>query len=257
MGVPGIDPLKAVGTYVDAARLERADLRPRCAGDRHAQQLRGRGGHLQGRRRPRHCRASASSRPLRRANSSRQQARKIAMFCTGGIRCEKATSFLRAQGFEKVYHLKGGILKYLETVPPEKSLWQGSCFVFDEREGLTHGLDIEKPTRLISRSSRGPPPHSSWSSAAASSASRPPRRWRVSFSSCTCQRLAWSTIGRTRSKRRCSPSKRSHSRFSPVSSRMVREVRWCSWRISAKRRSAEVRSVTSSAYCSATPMSAR
>ncbi|WP_421695537.1 rhodanese-related sulfurtransferase [Aestuariivirga sp.] len=71
--------------------------------------------------------------------------RPIAMFCTGGIRCEKATSYLRAQGFSKVYHLKGGILKYLETIPREQSLWQGSCFVFDEREGLGHGLAIEKP----------------------------------------------------------------------------------------------------------------
>ena len=71
--------------------------------------------------------------------------RPIAMFCTGGIRCEKATSYLRQQGFEKVYHLKGGILKYLEVIPPEQSLWQGACFVFDEREGLGHGLDIVKP----------------------------------------------------------------------------------------------------------------
>ena len=71
--------------------------------------------------------------------------RKIAMFCTGGIRCEKATSFMRARGFENVYHLKGGILKYLETIPAGQSLWRGSCFVFDEREGLGHGLTIEKP----------------------------------------------------------------------------------------------------------------
>ena len=71
--------------------------------------------------------------------------RPIAMFCTGGIRCEKATSFLRAQGFEKVYHLKGGILKYLEVIPPAQSLWQGACFVFDEREGLGHGLEIVRP----------------------------------------------------------------------------------------------------------------
>jgi UPF0176 protein len=71
--------------------------------------------------------------------------RPIAMFCTGGIRCEKATSYLRALGFEKVYHLKGGILKYLETIPPQHSMWQGSCFVFDEREGLGHGLEIVRP----------------------------------------------------------------------------------------------------------------
>ncbi|MDE2446197.1 MAG: rhodanese-related sulfurtransferase [Alphaproteobacteria bacterium] len=65
---------------------------------------------------------------------------KIAMFCTGGIRCEKASSFMLHEGFEKVYHLKGGILKYLERIPPEKSLWEGSCFVFDERVAVGHGL---------------------------------------------------------------------------------------------------------------------
>lgn len=66
--------------------------------------------------------------------------KKVAMFCTGGIRCEKASSYMRQQGFETVYHLKGGILKYLEEVPAEESLWQGECFVFDERVGVTHGL---------------------------------------------------------------------------------------------------------------------
>ncbi|MEB3358885.1 MAG: rhodanese-related sulfurtransferase [Synechococcales bacterium] len=66
--------------------------------------------------------------------------KKVAMFCTGGIRCEKATSYLIQQGFEEVYHLKGGILKYLETIDPNQSLWQGECFVFDERVAVIHGL---------------------------------------------------------------------------------------------------------------------
>lgn len=66
--------------------------------------------------------------------------KKIALFCTGGIRCEKASSLLLSQGFEEVYHLKGGILKYLEEVPTDESLWQGECFVFDERVALQHGL---------------------------------------------------------------------------------------------------------------------
>ena len=66
---------------------------------------------------------------------------KVAMFCTGGIRCEKATSLMLEEGFEDVYHLKGGILKYLETIPKDKSLWQGECFVFDQRVAVTHGLD--------------------------------------------------------------------------------------------------------------------
>lgn len=65
---------------------------------------------------------------------------KVAMFCTGGIRCEKSTAFLRSQGFDEVYHLEGGILKYLETVPQTQSLWQGECFVFDERVSVVHGL---------------------------------------------------------------------------------------------------------------------
>ena len=66
--------------------------------------------------------------------------RRIATFCTGGIRCEKATAFLLAEGFEQVYHLKGGILKYLEQIPPEDSLWEGECFVFDGRVSVGHGL---------------------------------------------------------------------------------------------------------------------
>jgi UPF0176 protein len=66
--------------------------------------------------------------------------KKVAMFCTGGIRCEKASAYLLSQGFAEVFHLKGGILKYLETIPPEESLWEGECFVFDERVALGHGL---------------------------------------------------------------------------------------------------------------------
>jgi len=67
--------------------------------------------------------------------------KKVAMYCTGGIRCEKATAFMLQQGFEAVYHLRGGILKYLETVPQEESLWEGECFVFDERVSVGHGLE--------------------------------------------------------------------------------------------------------------------
>jgi UPF0176 protein len=65
---------------------------------------------------------------------------KVAMFCTGGIRCEKSTAFLKSEGVDEVYHLQGGILKYLETIPPEESLWQGECFVFDQRVTVGHGL---------------------------------------------------------------------------------------------------------------------
>lgn len=66
--------------------------------------------------------------------------KKIAMFCTGGIRCEKSTAYLKQQGFDEVYHLKGGILKYLETVPKDESLWEGECFVFDDRVAVDHDL---------------------------------------------------------------------------------------------------------------------
>jgi UPF0176 protein len=66
--------------------------------------------------------------------------RKLAMFCTGGIRCEKASAYLLARGFTEVYHLKGGILKYLEAVPEAESRWRGECFVFDDRVALGHGL---------------------------------------------------------------------------------------------------------------------
>ena len=70
------------------------------------------------------------------------RAPKIAMFCTGGIRCEKSTAFARAEGVEDVYHLKGGILNYLEHVPEAESLWRGECFVFDERVSVGHGLAV-------------------------------------------------------------------------------------------------------------------
>lgn len=75
------------------------------------------------------------------AHLHNMKGKKIATFCTGGIRCEKATSFMRHAGFEHVYHLKGGILKYLEEVPPEQSLWDGACYVFDERVAVGHGLE--------------------------------------------------------------------------------------------------------------------
>ncbi len=74
------------------------------------------------------------------ANKHRFHNKRVAMFCTGGIRCEKSTNYLLQQGVEEVYHLKGGILKYLEEVPEEESRWQGECFVFDQRVAVRHGL---------------------------------------------------------------------------------------------------------------------
>lgn len=79
---------------------------------------------------------------------------KIAMFCTGGIRCEKSTAFLKSEGLDEVYHLQGGILKYLETVPAEESLWEGECFVFDQRVAVGHGL--QQGTHAICHACRKP-----------------------------------------------------------------------------------------------------
>lgn len=74
-------------------------------------------------------------------NMDPNKQKKVAMFCTGGIRCEKSTAFMKQQGFDEVYHLKGGILKYLEEVPKEESLWEGECYVFDDRITVDHDLN--------------------------------------------------------------------------------------------------------------------
>jgi len=74
-------------------------------------------------------------------NLDKNKHKKVAMFCTGGIRCEKSTAYLKEQGFEEVYHLEGGILKYLEEVPATETLWQGECFVFDGRVAVNHDLE--------------------------------------------------------------------------------------------------------------------
>jgi len=75
-------------------------------------------------------------------NLDKTKHKKVAMFCTGGIRCEKASSYMMNQGFDEVFHLQGGILKYLETVPEAESMWQGECFVFDQRVAVKHGLEV-------------------------------------------------------------------------------------------------------------------
>lgn len=87
-----------------------------------------------------------------RNHLAKHKDKKIAMYCTGGIRCEKASAYLLQQGFPEVYQLKGGILRYLEEVPPEKNLWQGYCFVFDERENLDGKLRPASPNPLLSHS---------------------------------------------------------------------------------------------------------
>ncbi len=92
--------------------------------------------------------------PGGRLEAKNGQKPRVAMFCTGGIRCEKSTAFMRQQGFDEVYHLEGGILKYLETVPPEETTWEGECFVFDERVSVGH--DLQPGHFQLCRSCRNP-----------------------------------------------------------------------------------------------------
>ncbi len=141
LGVPGIDPNKKVGTYVPADQWN--DL----IADPEVVLIDTRNGYecdigtFQGALDP-HTTSFRQFPEYVRNNLDPAKHKKIAMFCTGGIRCEKASSYMREQGFEEVYHLQGGILKYLETVPAEQSMWQGECFVFDQRISVGQGLKV-------------------------------------------------------------------------------------------------------------------
>ncbi len=142
MGVEGIDPRTTAGDYVDAADWNALITDPDMVviDTRNAFEVAA--GSFPGAIDPQ----TESFRQFPGwfdAQAPEWRGKKIAMFCTGGIRCEKATAYVRARGFEEVYHLKGGILKYLEAVPAAQSLWQGDCFVFDEREALGLGLEIK------------------------------------------------------------------------------------------------------------------
>lgn len=143
MGQPGIDPLASVGTYVEAQDWNRLISDPDTIVIDTRNEYEVSVGTFEGAIDP----GTASFRDFPewfRANRAELlgtgKTPKIAMFCTGGIRCEKSTAFLKQEGIEDVYHLKGGILKYLETVPEEASLWRGECFVFDQRVTIGHGL---------------------------------------------------------------------------------------------------------------------
>jgi UPF0176 protein len=148
MGEPDIDPTLSAGTYVDPADWNAliADPETLVIDTRNDYEVAI--GSFAGAVDP----ATPSFRDFPawfRANRDGLLAgkTKVAMFCTGGIRCEKSTSFLRAEGVEHVFHLRGGILKYLEQVPENDSLWHGECFVFDERVSLAHGLAQGTHTR--------------------------------------------------------------------------------------------------------------
>lgn len=143
MGVPGISPINMAGTYVKPddwnALIAQPDVVLVDTRNDYEVEL----GTFSGAINP-HIKTFAEL-PQWVANqpslTTPQGAKpKVAMFCTGGIRCEKSTALMRTLGFDEVYHLEGGILKYLEAIPPDQSQWQGECFVFDERVSVGHGL---------------------------------------------------------------------------------------------------------------------
>ncbi|WP_334108955.1 oxygen-dependent tRNA uridine(34) hydroxylase TrhO [Methylobacillus sp.] len=141
LGVAGIDPNKTVGTYVKPedwnAIISDPDVIVIDTRNDYEYDI----GTFKGAIDP----ATTTFRQFPdyvKNNLNPAKNKKVAMFCTGGIRCEKASAYMLQQGFEEVYHLQGGILKYLETVPEEESLWEGECFVFDQRVAVKHGLEV-------------------------------------------------------------------------------------------------------------------
>lgn len=139
MGQPDINPLARVGHYVDAADWNALIASSGVAVIDTRNDYEVAIGTFQGAVDP-DTRAFGDFPAWWQENKNRFIGKRIAMFCTGGIRCEKSTNYLLGQGVDDVFHLKGGILKYLEDVPAEESLWQGQCFVFDQRVSVGHGL---------------------------------------------------------------------------------------------------------------------
>ena len=139
MGQPDVDPTAGTGHYVDAADWNALISSPDVAVIDTRNDYEVAIGTFKGAIDP----ETASFRDFPawwEANKDQFKGKRIAMFCTGGIRCEKSTNFLLGEGVEEVYHLKGGILKYLEEVPEDDSTWEGECFVFDGRVSVGHGL---------------------------------------------------------------------------------------------------------------------
>lgn len=140
MGVQGIDPKRSVGTYVKPkdwnALISDPDVTLIDTRNEYEVQV----GTFENAVNP----STDSFREFPKyvkENLDPTKNKKVAMFCTGGIRCEKSTAYLKEQGFEEVYHLEGGVLKYLEEVPEQETMWQGECFVFDERVTVNHALE--------------------------------------------------------------------------------------------------------------------
>ncbi len=139
LGLPEINPNQQVGTYVAAEDWNRVISDPEITLIDTRNEYEVEIGSFKGAIAPKTNSFRQFPEYIAK-NLDPQQQPKVAMFCTGGIRCEKASAYLLSQGFKEVYHLKGGILKYLERVPPEESLWEGECFVFDERVAIKEGL---------------------------------------------------------------------------------------------------------------------
>ena len=141
LGAAEADPTKQVGTYVDAAEWNDLISAPDTLviDTRNAFEVAM--GTFDGAIDP-GIRSFGQFKQFAARHLDPAKHRKIAMFCTGGIRCEKASAYLLGHGFAEVYHLKGGILRYLEGVPKDQSRWRGECFVFDERVALGHGLRV-------------------------------------------------------------------------------------------------------------------
>ena len=139
LGVPEIDPNQKVGTYVTPEEWNEIISDPDVVVIDTRNDYEVQIGTFKGAINPQ-TKAFREFPDYVRQHLDPSKHKKVAMFCTGGIRCEKASSFMLEEGFEEVYHLKGGILKYLEEVPTQKSLWEGECFVFDQRVAVRHGL---------------------------------------------------------------------------------------------------------------------
>ena len=141
MGVPGVDPSRDVGRYVEPAEWNAliADPDTIVIDTRNEYEIAI--GTFDRAIDPQ-TKVFGEFPEWFHRHSNELAGKRIAMFCTGGIRCEKSTAFLRAQGIEDVAHLKGGILNYLEKIPESESLWHGDCFVFDERVSVGHGLKV-------------------------------------------------------------------------------------------------------------------
>ncbi|WP_394211393.1 rhodanese-related sulfurtransferase [Enterovibrio calviensis] len=140
MGIEGIDPRHVVGTYVKPAEWNAliADPEVFVVDTRNDYEIEL--GTFEGAVNP-HTETFREFPDYVKENMDPKKHKKVAMFCTGGIRCEKSTAYMKEQGFDEVYHLEGGILKYLEEVPEENSLWSGDCYVFDGRVAVNHQLE--------------------------------------------------------------------------------------------------------------------